>query len=119
MLAARALLAVLLTAAVTYAGAQTGAAPAAGSVTTAAQAAQAPDDTQVVLEGMLVRQIRGDRYEFRDASGAITVEIEDEDWPNRQPVLERRLRLRLHGEVERKRIRRIIEVEVNRVELLN
>lgn len=117
MLAARACVAVLLVASLTGAGAQTGAAPGATSVTTAAQAAQAQDDTQVVLEGMLVRQIRGDRYEFRDASGTITVEIEDEDWPNRQPVLEKRLRL--HGDVERKRIRRTVEVEVNRVELLN
>ena len=114
-----ALAAVILAATLSQAGAQTGAAspPAAASVTTAAQAAQAQDDTQVILEGMLVRQIRGDRYEFRDASGTITVEIEDEDWPNRQPVLEKRLRL--HGEVERKRIRRIVEVEVNRVELLD
>ena len=119
MLAAQALIAVLLTASVTCAGAQTGGAPtsASASPTTAAQAAQAQDDTSVVLEGMLVRQIRGDRYEFRDASGTITVEIEDEDWPNRQPVLEKRLRL--HGEVERKRIRRVVEVEVTRVELLN
>ena len=102
-----------------HAFSQAGPAPTAptGAAMTAAQAAAAKDDAYVVLEGTVVRRIRGEKYEFRDASGVVTVEIDDEKWPNRQPVLNKRVRL--DGEVDQKRVRRTVEIEVDRVELVN
>lgn len=89
---------------------------APASVTSVAQAMQAKDDAYVTLEGTVVRKISGERYEFRDASGSMTVEIDDDKWPNRQPMLNQRVRLQ--GEVERKLIRKTVEVEVDRVAVL-
>lgn len=38
------------------------------------------DDSWVVLEGNIVRQIGHELYEFRDNSGSINVEIDDKRW---------------------------------------
>lgn len=83
---------------------------------TAAQAMQAKEDTEVTLEGTVVRKLGADTYEFRDASGTVVVEIDDDKWPNKKPVMN--ARVRLHGEVDRKLIRRTVEVEVERLEML-
>lgn len=100
------------------AGSTAMAAAASSTVTvmTAAQALQAKNNTEVVLEGTVVRKIRGDTYEFRDSSGTMTVEIDDDVWPDSKPVLN--ARVRLLGEVEHKLLRRTVEVEVERVEML-
>lgn len=82
-------------------------------VTTAAAAARAADDTQVVLEGTLARQISSDSYEFRDATGSVTVEIDAEDFPQK---VDANTRVRLHGEVDRDL--RSIEIDVKRIEVL-
>lgn len=74
------------------------------------------DGAYVTLEGTIVRRIGGDRYEFRDTSGSMTVEIDEDIWPNRQPVLNRRVRLQ--GEVDRKLVRRTVEIEVERIEMM-
>ncbi|HHJ4328480.1 TPA: NirD/YgiW/YdeI family stress tolerance protein [Klebsiella pneumoniae] len=87
---------------------------ASPAITTVAAALEAADDTPVVLTGQIVKRIKGDRYEFKDASGSIQVEIDDEDWPA-QPVAETS-RVRLTGEVERELLAR--EIDVERVELL-
>jgi uncharacterized protein (TIGR00156 family) len=87
-----------------------GAAPA---VTTATGAAKAADDTQVVLEGILARQISSDTYEFRDATGSVTVEIDTEDFPGK---VDANTRVRLHGEVDRDL--RSVEIDVKRIEIL-
>lgn len=39
-----------------------------------------PDDSYAIIEGSIVRQIRGDHYEFRDTSGSIEVEIDNKYW---------------------------------------
>ena len=95
----------------------TGAAASSAAVAmTAAQAMQAKEDTEVTLEGTVVRKLGADTYEFRDASGTVVVEIDDDKWPNKKPTMN--ARVRLHGEVDRKLIRRTVEVEVERLELL-
>ena len=83
------------------------------SVTTAAAAAKAADDTQVVLEGTLARQISSDTYEFRDATGSVTAEIDAEDFPGK---MDGNTRVRLHGEVDRDL--RSVEIDVKRIEIL-
>jgi uncharacterized protein (TIGR00156 family) len=83
------------------------------SVTTAAAAAKAADDTQVVLEGTQARRISSDTYEFRDATGSVTAEIDAEDFPGK---VDGNTRVRLHGEVDRDL--RSVEIDVKRIEIL-
>lgn len=85
-------------------------------VTTAAQALKAKDDVAVVMEGTVVRKIRGEKYEFRDSTGTVTAEIDDNKWPGGQPIIGSRVRL--HGEVEKAFLSGKIEIDVDRVEPL-
>lgn len=84
-------------------------------VTTVSAAQQAADDTHVVLEGQIVKRLQDELYEFKDATGTIQVEIDDEDWPN-QTVSEK-AKVRLTGEVDKDLDNR--EIDVDRVELIN
>lgn len=77
-----------------------------------AQAKQLADDTDVSLVGNIVKKISHERYEFRDASGSITVEIDDDDW--RGLTVNAQDRVRIDGEVEIKR-RGGVEIDVDRV----
>lgn len=89
-----------------------GATSPVGNVSAALEAA---DDTRVVLEGQIVKRLQDERYEFKDATGTIQVEIDDEDWPN-QTVSET-AKVRLTGEVDKDFNGR--EIDVDRVELIN
>ncbi|QIW14913.1 TIGR00156 family protein [Pasteurellaceae bacterium RH1A] len=51
-----------------------------GQVMTIAQAKEAKDNSIVTLEGNIVKQIDKDEFIFRDASGEIKIEVEDEAW---------------------------------------
>lgn len=86
-----------------------------GQVNTAAEAQKAADDTPVVLQGKIVKRIKHETYEFRDATGTIEVEIDDEDWP--APIVDDKTQVRLIGEVDRGFMRR--EVDVDRIELMD
>lgn len=47
---------------------------------TAAEAAKLSDDTNVVLTGKIEQKLGDEKYMFRDNSGTIIVEIDNEDW---------------------------------------
>jgi uncharacterized protein (TIGR00156 family) len=47
---------------------------------TAAEAATLPDDAKVTLSGYIVRSLGDEQYEFRDATGTLVVEIDDDEW---------------------------------------
>jgi uncharacterized protein (TIGR00156 family) len=49
-------------------------------VTTVAQALKMRDDTHATLRGNIVKQVGHEKYLFKDATGEIVVEIDDEDW---------------------------------------
>ena len=74
-----------------------------------AEALKMPDDAWVSLTGKIDRQLGDEKYQFSDASGSITVEIDDEDWrglsvgPN-DTVL-------IRGEVDRELTHRKIDVK--------
>ena len=38
------------------------------------------DDTPVVLIGQIEKSLGGEKYLFKDATGSVTVEIDNEDW---------------------------------------
>lgn len=44
------------------------------------EALQMPDDTKVALRGNIVQHLGGDDYAFQDATGTITLEIDDKRW---------------------------------------
>lgn len=83
---------------------------------TAAEASQLADDTAVKLQGFIVRALGDDKYEFRDDSGTITVEIDREDWGGVKATPQDRIELR--GEIDRDRRPARVEVDVDSVHLL-
>ena len=70
----------------------------AGAEMTVAQAAAARAGTYVTLSGNIVAHQREDYFTFRDASGEIRVEIDDEVFRNRPVAPE--TNVRLLGEVD-------------------
>ncbi len=48
--------------------------------TTVQQALSMRDDTPVTLTGKIVSSLGDEKYLFRDATGEIIIEIDDEDW---------------------------------------
>ena len=45
-----------------------------------AEALKLNDDTPVVLVGQIEKSLGAEKYLFKDASGSVTVEIDNEDW---------------------------------------
>lgn len=62
-------------------------------LTTVAKALQAADDSRVMLEGHIVRQIDTEHYEFQDASGTARVEIDHKYLPTEKFTAQSKLRL--------------------------
>ncbi len=90
--------------------------PGAQPITTVAAANEAADDTPVVLQGFVTKKLNNDdKYEFKDNTGTITVEIDDEDLP--PTPFNDKTRVKLTGEVEKNLMSR--EVDVDLVEILN
>lgn len=82
---------------------------ATAQVTTVVAALDAADDTPVVLQGQIVKRLQDELYEFKDASGTIHVEIDDEHWPA-QAVSEKAM-VKITGEVDRDLMSREVDVE--------
>lgn len=73
------------------------------------------DEQRATLEGHIVRQVRHEHYVFRDASGSIEVEIDDDEWGGLDVTPANRVYL----EVEVDRKRNGIEVDVKSIRLAN
>ena len=71
------------------------------------------DGKKVILEGVLVRELRSEHYIFRDKSGEVEMEIEKEDSPYGVPL---GLRVRIVGEVDKDDGK--ISVEAKHLEVL-
>ncbi|CAK13300.1 NirD/YgiW/YdeI family stress tolerance protein [Pseudomonas entomophila] len=90
--------------------------PGAQAVTSVAAAKEAADDTPVVLQGFVTKKLdNDDKYEFKDNTGTITVEIDNEDLP--PTPFNEKTRVKLTGEVEKHLMSR--EVDVDIVEIIN
>jgi uncharacterized protein (TIGR00156 family) len=72
-----------------------------------------PDDARIVLRGHIMDHIRSDHYTFQDETGAIAVEIEDDEWHGL--TVSPSDRVEIHGEVDRDRTRMEIEVDYIRI----
>lgn len=73
------------------------------------------DDRPVELTGRIIRQTGHELYLFRDASGEITVEIDDDDFPASKPV-DDKTEVKILGEVDARPLRDP-RVEVERLEV--
>lgn len=49
-------------------------------VTKVKSAIELPDDSKVIIEGHIVKQLRNELYLFKDSSGEVEIEIDDEDF---------------------------------------
>lgn len=85
-------------------------------VTTVAEARTQRDEHPVVLQGTLVAKVGHERYRFRDASGDIEVEIDDDEMPRDRPI-DASMRVELHGEVDTHRFKPT-DIDVDHVRVL-
>jgi uncharacterized protein (TIGR00156 family) len=69
------------------------------------------DDAKVVLHGNIVQRLDRDKYLFRDVTGAIRVEIDDDKWKGR--TIASTDMVEIYGEVDRSRNN--VEIDVDRI----
>ena len=81
---------------------------------TAAEASQLGDDTAVKLQGHIVRAQGDETYEFKDDTGTLIVEIDNEDWNGVEATSESTVELR--GEIDKEWNK--TEVDVDSVRLV-
>ena len=78
-----------------------------------AQATKLADETGVTLTGQITKHLRSDHYEFKDQSGTIGIEIDDDIW--RKAGLKVGDHVRLVGEVDTHR-HKPTDIEVIKIE---
>ena len=67
------------------------------------------DDDKVTLEGYIVKELRAEHYIFKDSSGEIEVEIDDEDFPGAKVTPATKIRIR--GEVDEDRTSKTVDAD--------
>ncbi|MDE1463646.1 NirD/YgiW/YdeI family stress tolerance protein [Spartinivicinus poritis] len=55
-------------------------------------------DQKVIMQGYIVKQLSHETYLFKDQTGQVQVEIDIEEWPQEQPVVDKAVEI--VGEVE-------------------
>ncbi|ENX16271.1 TIGR00156 family protein [Acinetobacter sp. CIP 64.2] len=83
------------------------------NMVTVSQVAKLADETGVTLTGQITKHLQSDHYEFKDRSGTISVEIDDDLW--RQAGLKVGDHVRLVGEVDTHRYK-ATDIEVIKIE---
>lgn len=73
-----------------------------GVVNTVAKALKAYDDAPVQLTGSIVRQIDSDEFIFRDSTGEIKIDVEDEAWQGQNVGFNDKITI--YGKVDRETI---------------
>ena len=81
---------------------------------TVKQAVQMIDDSKVQIKGYVVKALGDENYQFRDATGTITVEIDDELWQGK--AVSAKTLVTIQGEVDVDYTpRKTVEIDVDRV----
>jgi uncharacterized protein (TIGR00156 family) len=88
--------------------------PDAVQLVSVADAAKLADDSPVKLQGYIVKSLGDEKYEFRDNSGTITVEIDGDDWRGVHANPE--TKVELQGEVDKEWTK--AEIDVNSVRVV-
>lgn len=81
------------------------------SVTTVAKAKHAYDDTYVTLRGNITNKIGKEKYTFKDSTGSIRVEIDDDVW--RGLNVTPKMKVTIYGKVDHDDGR--VEIDVKRI----
>lgn len=81
------------------------------AVSTVEQAKSMRDDAPVLLRGNITQHLGKDKYMFKDASGTIRVEIDDDKWGG--VTVSPNDTVELHGEVDKDW--NSVEIDVDRV----
>ncbi|WP_151982260.1 NirD/YgiW/YdeI family stress tolerance protein [Acinetobacter guerrae] len=89
---------------------------AAKNIATVQQVAKIKDETGVTLTGQITKHIKSDHYEFKDNSGTISLEIDDDIW--RTADLKVGDHVRLVGEVDTHRYKPT-DIEVVKIEKIH
>jgi uncharacterized protein (TIGR00156 family) len=87
----------------------------AGGTKTVAEVKQLQDDSKVTLEGYIVKQLGPEHYTFRDDTGEIEVEIDDDEW--RGQTVGPEMKIRIDGEVDRDSTS--VSVDVERLKIIS
>ncbi|MBJ9986969.1 NirD/YgiW/YdeI family stress tolerance protein [Acinetobacter sp. S40] len=86
---------------------------AAKNIATVQQVAKMKDESGVTLTGQITKHIKSDHYEFKDRSGTISLEIDDDIW--RAAGLKVGDHVRVVGEVDTHRYKPT-DIEVVKIE---
>ncbi|EFF83982.1 NirD/YgiW/YdeI family stress tolerance protein [Acinetobacter haemolyticus] len=86
---------------------------AAQNIVTVSQVAQLSDETGVTLTGQITKHLHSDHYEFKDRTGTISIEVDDDIW--RKAGLKVGDHVRLVGEVDTHRYKPT-DIEVIKIE---
>jgi len=79
------------------------------SVLTIFQALKLQDDSYVTIQGNILKRISDDKYIFKDSTGTITVEIDEDKWGGQS--VNTNDKLELTGEIEKKFNTTILDVQ--------
>ncbi len=88
--------------------------PSALSATTVQDAKEMRDDTNVILVGHITKYLGGENYQFEDATGTITVEIDEDLWRNLTVTPQDKVELR--GEVDKGWTK--LEIDVDSIQIV-
>ena len=118
------LIAILSTAVISYANAEFQPAkpsnPAGGfvagaeTISTVKQVMEMRDDVPVIVKGNIIQRMGDETYLFEDATGSITVEIDDDEW--RGQTITPADTVKMYGEVDRGIFK--TELDINYIEKL-
>jgi uncharacterized protein (TIGR00156 family) len=78
---------------------------------TVAEAKELEDNVKVVLEGLIIEDLGGETYRFKDGTGEIDLEIDKDAWKKRE--MDSDQLVRVYGEINREDDS--IEVEVKKI----
>lgn len=62
-------------------------------VTTVKNAIELKDDSRVIVEGYIVKELKDELYLLKDASGEVEIEIDDEDFRNIKVTADDKVRI--------------------------
>jgi len=82
------------------------------AVTTVKDAREMRDNAKVTLQGYIIQHLGGDKYMFKDATGAVRVEIDNDVW--RGLTIGPNDLVEIHGDVDKDW--NSVEIEVKRIE---
>lgn len=83
-------------------------------ITTVQEASKMRDDSPVVLQGNIINSLGDEKYTFKDETGEIIVEIDNEDWNGVNVTPENVVQI--YGEVDKNIFKRT-KIDVNSIKI--